>query len=102
MSQLAILSPETEPGKVAGSVCCEGSRLEGPYVQPLFFQWHRLPCKLAGQCGLPSGDSHASALIQVVYVSQLLFPVVLARRVAIISLGQWWKIDSLRHTVTGK
>lgn len=101
MSQLDMLSPETELGKVAGSVCCEGSRLEDPCSQPLFFQGHRLPYKLAGQRGLPSGDSVASALIQVLYVSQQ-FPVVLARRVAIISLGHWWKIDSLKHTVTRK
>ena len=101
MSQLDMLSPETEPGKVAGSVCCEGSRLESLYSQPLFFQGHRLPCKLAGQHGLPFGDSEASALIQVVCVFQLL-PVVLARKVAIISLGQWWKIDSLKHTVRRK
>lgn len=37
--------------------------------------------------------SHASALIQGVLVSHL-FPVVSGRRAAIVSLGQWWKIDS--------
>lgn len=46
-------------------------------------------------------DPDASALNQVVCVNQL-FPVILARRAAIISLGQWWKIDSLKYTATGK
>lgn len=101
MSQLDLPSSEMEPGEVAHSVCCEGSRPEGPCFQFLLFQGHRLPCKLTGQPGLPSGDSDASALIQVVCVNQL-FPMHLARRVATISLGQWWKIDSLKHTVTGK
>lgn len=88
-----------EPGK--GSVCCEGSWLQGPCPQPLFYQGHRLPRKLAGQNGLPSRDPDSSALIQVVCVSQLL-PVALARRTPIISLGQCWKIDSRKHTATGK
>ncbi|EFB26370.1 hypothetical protein PANDA_000965 [Ailuropoda melanoleuca] len=57
MSQLDTLSPETKPGQVAGAVCCEGSRLEDPCSQPLFFQGHRLPCKLSGRLGLPSGES---------------------------------------------
>lgn len=92
----------TELGEVAGFVCREGSRLEGPCgSQPLFFQGHRLPCKLAGQRRLPSGDLNTLALIQGVCVNQL-FPVVLARRAAIICLGQRWKIDSLKHTAPGK
>lgn len=93
--------PENEPSKVAGSVCCKGSMLEGPYSPPLVFQGHRLACKFTGQHGLPFGDPDASALNQVVCVNQL-FPVILARRAAIISLGQWWKIDSLKYTATGK
>ncbi|ELR53872.1 LIM and SH3 domain protein 1 [Bos mutus] len=62
---------------------------------------HRLPRKFTGQHGLPSGDPGAFALNQVLCVNQL-FPVVLARGAAIISLGHWWKTDSLKHTATGK
>ena len=91
--------PENKPGKLAGSACC--SRLVGPYSWPLFFQGHRLTRKFTGQRGLPSGDPNAFALNQVLCVNQL-FPVVLARRAAIISLGHWWKIDSLKHTATRK
>lgn len=90
--------PENEPGKLAGSACC--SRLVGPSSWPLFFQGHRLPRKFTGQRGLPSGDP-SFAVNQVLRVNQL-FPVVLAKGAAIISLGHWWKIDSLKHTATGK
>lgn len=73
--------------------------LQGACSHPLSFQGHRLSCRLAGQSGLSPGDPDASALIQAERVSQL-FPVVVARRAAIISLGQWWKIDSLKHSAT--
>lgn len=40
--------------------------------------------------------SYTSALIHAVFVNHL-FPVVPDRRAAIISLGQWWKMDSLMN-----
>lgn len=101
MSQLDTLSPETKPGQVAGAVCCEGSRLEDPCSQPLFFQGHRLPCKLSGRLGLPSGESEGLRSNSG-GVCQSAVPCGLGQKGAIISLGQWWEIDSLKHTVTGK
>lgn len=89
LAKLQVLFAVTVPGWKA------------PVHNPYFSSGMGCHVNLLGSVGLCSGDSDASALIQVVSVSQL-FPVVLARRVVIISLGQWWKIDSLKHTVTGK
>jgi len=84
LAKLQVLSAVKVPGWKA------------PVLNPYFSKGIGCHINSLGSHGLPSGDSDASSLIQV------LFPVVLARRVAIISLGHWWKIDSLKHTVTRK
>lgn len=55
-----------------------------------------LRCRVIWPMWIPLWGSHASVLIQVVLVSQL-SAVVSGRRAAIISLGQWWKIDALMN-----
>lgn len=84
MSQLNLLSPEN--GAWKSFRFCLLWRFQGG--KPLFSTLSFPRAQVAGQHGLPSGNPDASALIQMVCVNQL-FPVVLARRAAIISLGQW-------------
>lgn len=85
--------------QVLSAVKVPGWKTRG--LNPYFSKGTGCHVNLLGGVDYPLGILMVSALIQVVYVNQL-FPVVLARRVAIISPGQWWEIDSLKHTVTGK